>query len=1201
MMRWLLNARHFLARADARVMLPLGLGGAWLPLEVGWFLVGLFARIPLVVGLFLIELPIQVSHQPTASFTLLARRSDNLEYLDSYTNHIRKYRWSVATTLALLIGLVAQVTFFADSLIHLGQPTNVQAYSSSVTLNPTYDVYNHQETDYTDDGGGGCAVGALNYFCDGSLNPYLVGGANTAHANCSVGDVFIENYASAMKFDLSSIPSNATITSVQLALNVTVTTTGAVSIVHPTSDTPNTLTCSDSTYWEALASPLTTYLSGQSWGTTGTKNYTLGSAAITDVQNRINTTKVFAVGLVGNLGNRPGGANSVESATNKPQLTINYTLPPQAPSNTGHGSISTSTIGWTWTDNATAETRYDVDNGSESPVTGCTNLAANTQSCTETGLSANTQYTRHPVVTDPNGTTDGPSAAVYTAIESPSGVTFGSITSSSIALSATGSFSNLSTASSGLWFQENSTSANSGWLTTNSWTKSSLTANSQYSFQTKSRNGDAVENSLTSASLKYTLSLTPNATSTRATATWYATAGFPFTNVAGWGGGGVQYYRYAWDQVATHTFAGTESTWGDTNAHCPGGTCTDAGTTLTKTATVDANNWYLHVQAFNGDNAANGAGTDYGPYYFDGTNPPAPATVNDGLGADASYTTSTSQLSANWTAVTDATSGVQKYQYAIGTSAGGSQVQGFTDNGTGTSMTQAGLSLTNGSTYYVSVRVVDNAGNIGAATSSNGVLVNTSLPIITNNQTGDATPRNQAGTTYNVQFSKAPTGPQIDYAQYTVYGGPVKSGSQVKNWTNIFSGAVDAYTTPWTVDFTSLSEGKNYVSVLVHALDGQTDELDDAFTITKDTVAPAVSSVTASGSEVSATITWSTDEPASSQAVYGLTSAYGSSSVLDATLVTGHSVSLTGLTAGTTYHFAVISSDQAGNQTQSADATVATTASATAPTVVPATSTPSPASTAPPTITNLQDGSLTGDTKPTIAGTGPANGSIYIAVDGHLARTVPVDAAGRYLVDLADDLALGPHTVYVRTRTTAGLISDPSTPITITVVRPSRGITVQKKIIADGSMPSLTYYAVAPGQTTVEILLDDSVYKTLDATHVEQAYGFIVTLPVPPTLSPGRHRWSLVAIDASGRPSVQAGKTIFDVPTRLTAAAPIQYHQSTQYTVKTGDSLWSIAQALTGDGHHWTKLRLANVNHFPSLTRHPQTLRAGWILTIPPT
>ena len=55
-------------------------------------------------------------------------------------------------------------------------------------------------------------------------------------------------------------------------------------------------------------------------------------------------------------------------------------------------------------------------------------------------------------------------------------------------------------------------------------------------------------------------------------------------------------------------------------------------------------------------------------------------------------------------------------------------------------------------------------------------------------------------------------------------------------------------------------------------------------------------------------ITWTTSQPATSQVNFGLNTTYGSSSTLDNTLVTQHSVTLSNLTTKTTYNFDVVSS-----------------------------------------------------------------------------------------------------------------------------------------------------------------------------------------------------------------------------------------------------------------------------------------------------
>jgi hypothetical protein len=73
-----------------------------------------------------------------------------------------------------------------------------------------------------------------------------------------------------------------------------------------------------------------------------------------------------------------------------------------------------------------------------------------------------------------------------------------------------------------------------------------------------------------------------------------------------------------------------------------------------------------------------------------------------------------------------------------------------------------------------------------------------------------------------------------------------------------------------------------------------------------------ISAVTATPTTTTATITWTTAVPASSQIAYGTTTSYGSSSALNSNLVTTHSAALTSLTAGTTYHYRVLSADSTG-------------------------------------------------------------------------------------------------------------------------------------------------------------------------------------------------------------------------------------------------------------------------------------------------
>lgn len=83
-------------------------------------------------------------------------------------------------------------------------------------------------------------------------------------------------------------------------------------------------------------------------------------------------------------------------------------------------------------------------------------------------------------------------------------------------------------------------------------------------------------------------------------------------------------------------------------------------------------------------------------------------------------------------------------------------------------------------------------------------------------------------------------------------------------------------------------------------------------------VGPTVSNATATTSS-SAVVSWTTDQASTSQVQYGTTTSYSSSSTPNSSLATSHSVTLTGLTAGTLYHYRVLSTNAAGSQTTSGD------------------------------------------------------------------------------------------------------------------------------------------------------------------------------------------------------------------------------------------------------------------------------------------
>ena len=90
--------------------------------------------------------------------------------------------------------------------------------------------------------------------------------------------------------------------------------------------------------------------------------------------------------------------------------------------------------------------------------------------------------------------------------------------------------------------------------------------------------------------------------------------------------------------------------------------------------------------------------------------------------------------------------------------------------------------------------------NISAVQTYGPFYIDTTLPAITNNQTGDDTWRNSGSTAYNVDFSDATS--YLANVQYKITTATGQGGTLQKDWTDIASVSGSAsYTTDWTLDF----------------------------------------------------------------------------------------------------------------------------------------------------------------------------------------------------------------------------------------------------------------------------------------------------------------------------------------------------------------------------------------------------------------
>lgn len=100
----------------------------------------------------------------------------------------------------------------------------------------------------------------------------------------------------------------------------------------------------------------------------------------------------------------------------------------------------------------------------------------------------------------------------------------------------------------------------------------------------------------------------------------------------------------------------------------------------------------------------------------DAADPTTPSSFDDGFG----QTSITETPTLTWGASTDSR-GIAGYEIAIGTAQGGTDILDWVDVGDTTSVTlSSGFTLTDGNTYYASVRAVDNSGRTSTAAEGDG-------------------------------------------------------------------------------------------------------------------------------------------------------------------------------------------------------------------------------------------------------------------------------------------------------------------------------------------------------------------------------------------------------------------------------------------------------------------------------------------------
>ena len=276
---------------------------------------------------------------------------------------------------------------------------------------------------------------------------------------------------------------------------------------------------------------------------------------------------------------------------------------------------------------------------------------------------------------------------------------------------------------------------------------------------------------------------------------------------------------------------------------------------------------------------------------------------------DPSYVTTTSVL-LNGDLTWLGTANTVTVSFVWGTSSGShpNETTGLAMTSTGTFYFDLG-GLDLNSIYYYRAKAVGHSTVYGVEKS----FATLAPPVVT---TGDATKVTTTSAMLNADLASLGTKSNVTVSfLWKVFGGTY---TETTSQARTASGAISA-------NLSGLTQGMAYYYKVKAVGDGDAQYGEEKSFATTDGAAPVISlagfsAVTVSG----ATITWTTNEPATSQVEYGLTASYGSRTTWDSNRVNDHCVDLTGLEPGRTYHYRVISIDAALNRAESADGTFTT-------------------------------------------------------------------------------------------------------------------------------------------------------------------------------------------------------------------------------------------------------------------------------------
>ena len=389
-----------------------------------------------------------------------------------------------------------------------------------------------------------------------------------------------------------------------------------------------------------------------------------------------------------------------------------------------------------------------------------------------------------------------------------------------------------------------------------------------------------------------------------------APGAFTITSATANAGGNITLVWSAASNAASYTV-----TYGTASGGPYGSTASTSATSpYAVSGLTSGTTYYFMVTAVDVTGSTNGS-----PQVSATSDAAPPTTPGTPTWASSYAITSASSPALSWAASTDAISGVSYYQVALGTSAGGTNVVSWTNIGNTTSYTFTGLTLTNNTAYYATVRAVDAAGNLSTAANSAGFTDDTSAPSTPASPAWAASW--SASTSSTPAFTWTASSDSISgISSYKVALGTTAGGTDVVSWTN--AGNVTSY----TFSGLTLTNGTAYYAS-VKAVDGAglTSAAANSAAFTVDTSPPTTpGSPSWAGSywgytSTSPAVSWTASTDSGSGVSYyqiALGTTAGAQNVVAWTSignVTSYSFSGLTLTNGSSYYATVRAVDAVGN------------------------------------------------------------------------------------------------------------------------------------------------------------------------------------------------------------------------------------------------------------------------------------------------